>query len=428
MRILNAAQMREADRRTIEDIGIPSLVLMENAGRQVVAAIESRLRRSADRAGRRALRQGQQRRRRLRRRAHAASARRRRVGVRIGPRRRGQGRRAASTSRSSAGSASTSSRSPTSRRGSCTSRRVSECDLIIDAMFGTGLNAPLDRPARDGRRRRQRARACRSSPIDLPSGLSADTPNRSANAIEAAMTVTLGAPEAAAGPAAGRDERRRRSSIADIGIPGDVHRRARRAAHRAADARAMRALIQPRAAGLAQGRLRPRPGRRRLARQDRRRGACRASARCARAPASSPSPRPRSCQPIVAAHGAEYMTEPLDETPTARSTVGAVERVLALDADVIASGRGSAAAQASRLRAGSSSNARRCRSCSTPMRSTPSPTIRRLLAGAKARDVIITPHPGEMARLVGMHRRRRAGRPARHRPRFRGDASASTWS
>jgi NAD(P)H-hydrate epimerase len=41
MRILNAAQMREADRGTIEDIGIPSLVLMENAGRQVVAAIEA---------------------------------------------------------------------------------------------------------------------------------------------------------------------------------------------------------------------------------------------------------------------------------------------------------------------------------------------------------------------------------------------------
>src|SRR3989440_7123850 len=41
MRVLNAAQMREADRLTIEEIGIPSLVLMENAGRQVVAAIES---------------------------------------------------------------------------------------------------------------------------------------------------------------------------------------------------------------------------------------------------------------------------------------------------------------------------------------------------------------------------------------------------
>src|SRR5258706_7958374 len=41
MRILNAAQMREADRFTIDEIGISSLVLMENAGRQVVAAMEA---------------------------------------------------------------------------------------------------------------------------------------------------------------------------------------------------------------------------------------------------------------------------------------------------------------------------------------------------------------------------------------------------
>src|SRR5262245_60248709 len=41
MRVLNAAQMREAARRTIHEIGIPSLVLMENGGRQVVAAIEA---------------------------------------------------------------------------------------------------------------------------------------------------------------------------------------------------------------------------------------------------------------------------------------------------------------------------------------------------------------------------------------------------
>src|SRR3954451_24562930 len=41
MRVLSAAQMREADRRTTDDIGIPSLVLMENAGRQAVAAMEA---------------------------------------------------------------------------------------------------------------------------------------------------------------------------------------------------------------------------------------------------------------------------------------------------------------------------------------------------------------------------------------------------
>src|ERR1051326_5143933 len=41
MRVLNTQQMREADRQTIDDVGIPSIVLMENAGRPDVAAMEA---------------------------------------------------------------------------------------------------------------------------------------------------------------------------------------------------------------------------------------------------------------------------------------------------------------------------------------------------------------------------------------------------
>ena len=41
LRVLTARQMRDADRRTIDEIGLPSIVLMENAGRQVMAALES---------------------------------------------------------------------------------------------------------------------------------------------------------------------------------------------------------------------------------------------------------------------------------------------------------------------------------------------------------------------------------------------------
>jgi NAD(P)H-hydrate epimerase len=40
--VLTAAEMREADRRTIEEIGLPGPVLMENAGAAVAAAIDAR--------------------------------------------------------------------------------------------------------------------------------------------------------------------------------------------------------------------------------------------------------------------------------------------------------------------------------------------------------------------------------------------------
>ena len=39
MKLLTAAQMRELDRQAIEDIGIPGVVLMENAGRGAVDSL-----------------------------------------------------------------------------------------------------------------------------------------------------------------------------------------------------------------------------------------------------------------------------------------------------------------------------------------------------------------------------------------------------
>src|SRR6185295_20129555 len=40
--VLTAAEMRDADRRTIEEIGLPGAVLMENAGAAVAAVLEAR--------------------------------------------------------------------------------------------------------------------------------------------------------------------------------------------------------------------------------------------------------------------------------------------------------------------------------------------------------------------------------------------------
>ena len=61
MKVLNAAQMREVDRRTAE-LGIANIVLMENAGHRVVELLERRYAPLIVAADCRLLRQGEQRR------------------------------------------------------------------------------------------------------------------------------------------------------------------------------------------------------------------------------------------------------------------------------------------------------------------------------------------------------------------------------
>src|SRR4029078_949649 len=116
---------------------------------------------------------------------------------------------------------------------------------------------------------------------------------------------------------------------------------------------------------------------------------------------------PGSCQAVVAAMGPEYMTEAVDELDgepgeSAGLDPEDIDRVLDMARDVIALGPG----------LGQGAGTTRFITALVDRASMPlvldadglsafsdHPDQ---LAGREGRDVIITPHPGEMARLVGM--------------------------
>ena len=113
----------------------------------------------------------------------------------------------------------------------------------------------------------------------------------------------------------------------------------------------------------------------------------------------------RSCRSSPAL-GAEYMTVPLAERRTARSSADAARRGAGVRRR---RHRRRARAWARpgrrpRVRARPGGALPACRWCSTPTPSTPSPDDATGLVGPRRRAVVITPHPGEMARLVGRAR------------------------
>src|SRR5882672_5551191 len=219
MRVLNAAQMREADRRTTEEIGIPSLVLMENAGRQAVAAMEAMhsdllelevavLCGRGNNGG-----DGFVVARTLLQRGVDVSVFLMGLVAEV----RGDAR----TNLEILGRLGLSVvEIADSEAWELHFSEVSECTLIVDAIFGTGLNAPLS-----GLMETVVADVNGSGipivAIDLPSGLSADSHVPIGDSIEAGMTVTLAAPKLALvlPPA---ETRAGDIVIADIGIPSDV--------------------------------------------------------------------------------------------------------------------------------------------------------------------------------------------------------------
>jgi len=397
MRVLNSAQMREADRRTIDDIGIPSLVLMENAGRQTVAAMEA---------------------------VHSDLSE-RQVAVLCGRGNNGGDGFVVARTLAQRGvdvSVFLLGRVADVRGDARTNleilgrlgitvvevadsqawelhfSEVSDCTLIVDAIFGTGLNAPvsglIESVVAD-----VNASGIPIVAIDLPSGLSADSPEPIGPSIEAGLTVTLAAPKLplVLPPA---EMRAGDIVIADIGIPGEVLESVEGPRVDLLTRGSMRELITPRAADSHKGDygrvliVAGSPGKT---------GAAHLSAIGAlRSGAGLVTiATPASCQQVIAAMAPEYMTEALSETADGIDADG-VDRVLEWARDVVAVGPGLGAAASTR------EFVRQLVDRATMPMVIDADGLNAFagdpdrLAGREGRDVIITPHPGEMGRLVGM--------------------------
>jgi NAD(P)H-hydrate epimerase len=110
---------------------------------------------------------------------------------------------------------------------------------------------------------------------------------------------------------------------------------------------------------------------------------------------------PRSSVPILASMAAEYMTLPLEETPNGTIDFAALDRVLEFEADVIAVGPGlgtdpSTAAFVQGLVERSGVPLVLDADALNAFSGDPDRLIAR-----DGQEIVITPHPGEMARLVG---------------------------
>ena len=397
MRILTAAQMREADRFTIEDIGIPSLVLMENAGRQVVAAIEAAYEEQL--AGRVAVLCGRGNnggdgfvvaRTLLQRGVDTA------VFV-IGS--LGDVRGDARTNLDILGRLGlTVVEIGDEQSWELHFSEISQCTLIVDAILGTGLKAAVN-----GMLETVFADVNASDipivSVDLPSGLSADTPHLIGDCVSAAMTVTLAAPklplvlppgETHAGDVV----------IADIGVPYEVVEGLEGPYVDLLTPEQLRVLIEPRAAESHKGDF----GRVTvIAGSIGKTGAAMLSGMAAlRSGAGLVTvATPASCLPVVASMAPEMMTEPLLDSEGCVAAA-AVDRVMELAHDVIACGPG-----LGRTREASAFVRALVDRATVPL--VLDADALTLLAeepggllGRDDRDVIITPHPGEMARLAGM--------------------------
>ena len=220
MRLVGSAEMREIDRTAIEEFGIPSLTLMDRAGRAVAdAAARARRRRrggswwcaaagttaatATSRPGSCAApgaTRASSRSSRAERLSPDARAVREQARARRRPHRRGGRARAAST--------------------------PGVGDVVVDAIFGTGLARAPEGAFAGAIARIEAARVAgaRVLAVDVPSGLSADTGRPLGPCVRADRTVTFGFQKRGLvlypGAALAGEV-----TVADIGIPPEAARR-----------------------------------------------------------------------------------------------------------------------------------------------------------------------------------------------------------
>ncbi|HXH05895.1 MAG TPA: NAD(P)H-hydrate dehydratase [Vicinamibacterales bacterium] len=398
MRVLNAAQMREADRRTIEEIGLPSLVLMENAGRQVVAAMEASFEDLADERVAVLCGRGNNggdgfvvaRTLHLR-------------GVDVTPYLLGRVEDVRGDARVNLEILGRLGvpvvEIPDAHAWELHFSAISRCDVIVDAIFGTGFRGRpsglLETVIAD-----VNSTAIPVVAIDLPSGLSADSPAVEGDSILASITVALAAPKLSLvlPPA---EARAGDLLVVEIGIPRRVIEALEGPWTELLTRDEVRRLVVPRPAESHKGDYGRvlvvagsvgRTGAAHLAAL----GALRSGAGLVTVAT------PRSCLPVIAALAPEYMTLPLEEAPGGSVDASALGRLLEARADVIAVGPGLGTEPgAVALVRGLVERA------SVPL--VLDADALNAFAGAADRlvgrdgvDVVITPHPGEMARLVGL--------------------------
>jgi NAD(P)H-hydrate epimerase len=195
MKILTAAQMREIDRKTIVEIGIPGPVLMENAGLQVVRAIRERFPDPKKETFAVVAGKGNNGGDGLVVARHLLNLGASPLILLLAAKDEVKGD-AAVNLRIAEKIGLEVIETPTPERWQANRRDLLRSTVIIDALFGTGLLKPLDGLYARAVADINASRAFKVA-VDIPSGLSSDTFKLIGPAVKADLTVALAAPKIA---------------------------------------------------------------------------------------------------------------------------------------------------------------------------------------------------------------------------------------